>query len=125
MAKAGRPRIPIDREEFEKLCNLQCTKVEIAGFFNCSDDTIEKFCRREYNMTFTEIFRIKSAGGKISLRRNMFRMSESNATVAIWLSKQHLGMKEKVETENTNTNKNVDLSHLSTEELKDLINNED
>ena len=55
----------------------------------------------------------------------MFRMSESNATVAIWLSKQHLGMKEKVETENTNTNKNVDLSHLSTEELKDLINNED
>ena len=37
--KIGRPLKEIDKVQFEKLCNLQCTLLEIAGFFNCSDDT--------------------------------------------------------------------------------------
>ena len=37
----ARPRIEIDKEDFEKLCGLMCTKEEIAGFFDCSDDFVE------------------------------------------------------------------------------------
>ena len=47
MAKMGRPRIEIDKEEFEKLCDIQCTLTEIAGWFRCSPDTIENWCKRE------------------------------------------------------------------------------
>jgi len=93
----ARPRIEIDKEQFEKLCGLQCTLIEIAGFFRCSEDTIEKWCKREYKMRFTDIFRQKRTTGQISLRRSQFRMAETNPTMAIWLGKQYLGQKEQQE----------------------------
>ncbi len=97
MAKMGRPRIEIDKDEFEKLCAIQCTLREIAGWFKCSEDTIENWCKREYKETFSDTFKIYSAGGKISLRRNQFKMAEKNPGMAIWLGKQYLGQSEKVE----------------------------
>ena len=33
MARTGRPKIPIDQKSFEKLCEMQCSLEEIAGFF--------------------------------------------------------------------------------------------
>lgn len=93
----ARPRIEIDKEQFEKLCSLQCTKEEIAGFFNCSEDTIERWCGREYHENFAVIFGKKRMVGKISLRRSQWRMAEHNVTMAIWLGKQYLGQTEKQE----------------------------
>lgn len=95
--KMGRPRKDINAVEFEKLCGLQCTLSEIAGFFDCSEDTIENWCKREYNETFSETFKKHSAGGKLTLRRNMLRLSEKNATMAIFLAKNWLGMSDNVE----------------------------
>lgn len=92
-----RPRIEIDREQFEKLCGLQCTKEELAGFFDCSEDTIERWCKREYHESFAVVFGKKRVTGKISLRRSQFRMAETNPTMAIWLGKQYLGQTEKRE----------------------------
>ncbi len=99
MAKMGRPNIKIDKQQFEKLCSLQCTKEEIAGFFNCSEDTIEKFCKREYDATFTAVFHQKRQVGKISLRRSQWKMAEKNVTMAIWLGKQYLGQQDKQEVQ--------------------------
>lgn len=93
----ARPRIEIDKEEFEKLCGICCTLSEIAGWFNCSEDTIERWCKREYFINFADCFKRHSAKGKISLRRNQFRMAEKNPTMAIWLGKQHLGQRDVVE----------------------------
>lgn len=94
MAKMGRPRIEIDFEQFQKLCTIQCTLSEIASWFKCSEDTIERWCKRELKMTFAEAFKTWSADGKISLRRTQFRMAETNVSMAIWLGKQYLGQKE-------------------------------
>lgn len=93
----ARPRIEIDKEQFEKLCSLQCTKEEIAGFFNCSEDTIERWCKREYKDNFAVVFAKKRTTGKISLRRTQFQMAEHNVTMAIWLGKQYLGQSDKQE----------------------------
>ena len=54
--KMGRPPKQIDKTEFEKLCLLQCTEEEIAGWFDCSVDTIERWVKREYSATFAEIY---------------------------------------------------------------------
>lgn len=96
MAK-GRPRIEIDEEAFKKLCGIQCTLDEVASFFNCSPDTIERWCKRELKITFAEAFKKHSANGKISLRRWQFKMAEHNVSMAIWLGKQYLGQTEKQE----------------------------
>lgn len=93
----ARPRIDIDREQFEKLCGLQCTKEEIAGYFDCSEDTIDRWCKREYKDSFAVVFSKRRVPGKISLRRSQFRMAETNPTMAIWLGKQYLGQTEKQE----------------------------
>lgn len=95
MAKMGRPLIEINQEDFEKLCGMQCTIVEIAGFFNCSEDTIDRWCKRTYGETFALVFKKKSAKGKISVRRKQFQVAESgNPTMLIWLGRQYLGQTE-------------------------------
>ena len=93
----ARPRLNIDKEQFEKLCSIQCTLNEIAGYFNCSEDTIENWCKRTYKEGFSDIYAKKRGVGKISLRRSQFRMAETNPTMAIWLGKQYLGQTDKQE----------------------------
>lgn len=93
----ARPRIEIDTEQFKKLCAIQCTLGEIASWFKCSEDTIERWCKRELKISFAEAFKIWSADGKISLRRTQFKMAEHNVSMAIWLGKQYLGQKDQQE----------------------------
>ena len=57
MAKMGRPRKEIDQDQFKKMCGLQCTLAEIAGFFDCSEDTIERWCKKTFHTTFAEAFK--------------------------------------------------------------------
>lgn len=100
MAKMGRPKKEISKEQFEKLCGLQCTKDEIAGFFNCSPDTIENFCKSTYKDTFSATYKIYSASGRISLRRYQFKLAEKSAAMAIFLGKNMLGQKDRIEYDN-------------------------
>ena len=87
----ARPKIQIDAAEFEKLCSLQCTLDEIAGWFNCSPDTIERWCKRTYGNTFKQVYDLKSMAGRISLRRAQFKLAAKSAPMAIFLGKNYLG----------------------------------
>ena len=106
----ARPRKEIYQEQFEKLCGLQCTLEEIAGFFDCSEDTIERWCKRTYEdedenpMGFADVYKKYSAAGKMSVRRWQFRSAE-NGSVAmqIWLGKQYLGQREVQDVAITNS----------------------
>lgn len=94
----GRPATPIDKNQFESLCNLQCTLEEIAGFFKCCDDTINNWCKATYGDNFSGVYKIYSQNGKISLRREQFKVAQKgNASMLIWLGKQYLGQSDKVE----------------------------
>lgn len=99
MAKTGRPKKEINQSIFENLCGIQCTLAEIAGVFDCSEDTIERWCKATYGETFAETFKKHSAEGKISLRRAQFRLAEKNAAMAIFLGKQYLGQRDQIEVE--------------------------
>ena len=92
----GRPRKEIDNKIFENLCGLQCTLEEIAGVFDCSADTIERWCKREYGETFAEVYKKHSAKGKTSLRRTQFKLAEKSAAMAIFLGKNYLGQKDNI-----------------------------
>lgn len=115
----ARPRKEIDQNNFENLCGLQCTKEEICSFFDVTDKTLERWCKRTYKAGFSEVFRQKRGKGKISLRRSQFRLAEKNANMAIWLGKQYLGQVDKIET-----NDNSSLDRLD-EILKGLKENAD
>ena len=95
----ARPTKEINQEQFESLCNLQCTLEEIAGFFKCNRDTIDAWCKRTYKDGFSAIYKKYSQNGKISLRRYQFKLAKHNASMAIWLGKQYLGQTDKLELE--------------------------
>lgn len=99
MKKVGRPKTNIDKSNFEKLCQMQCTLEEIAGFFDCCDDTINNWCKEVYDDNFSGVYKKKSMAGKISLRRNQFKIAENNASMAIFLGKQYLGQRDNIEVE--------------------------
>ena len=92
----GRPQKEIDKKIFENLCGLQCTLEEIAGVFDCSVDTIERWCKREYRETFAEVYKKHSAKGKTSLRRIQLKLAEKSAAMAIFLGKNYLGQKDNI-----------------------------
>lgn len=106
MVKGDTPaKNKIVKETFEKLCGMWCTLVEIADFFGISEDTVESWCKDIYGMTFSEVYKRRSSQGNISLRRWQLKSAEKgNVTMQIWLGKQHLGQKEKVEVDTEKSN---------------------
>ena len=92
--KEGRPKIEFNKDDFVRLCELQCTLKEVAGFFHCNEDTVQKWLKEEFGLTYTEAFEMYRTGGLVSLRRTQFQLAEKSAAVAIWLGKQHLGQKD-------------------------------
>ena len=99
--KVGRPKASIDWNELNKLCGLQCTLKEIAYFFDCSVDTIERRIKSEFNVNFADYYKKHAVEGKISLRRSQFaKAMEGNVPMLIWLGKQYLGQKDKQEQTN-------------------------
>lgn len=121
MAKMGRPRKEIDQEQFEKLCGIMCTEEEIAGFFGCSVDTIERWCKRTYKMTFADIYKEKCSRGKMTLRRYQWELAKKNVGMAIFLGKQYLGQRDTIEYEDKEALQRLDaiLNGLSTKAQED------
>ena len=93
----GRPRKEIKQKEFENLCGIQCTKLEICAFFDVTDKTLESWCKRTYHAGFSEVFSQKRGMGKISLRRKQWQLAEKSASMAIWLGKQYLEQRDNVD----------------------------
>jgi hypothetical protein len=82
------PDVPL--EMIERLAAICCTMNEIASVTGLSVDTLER--------RFAEIIKNGRNIGKASLRREQFRMALSgNPTMLVWLGKQILGQKDKVE----------------------------
>lgn len=106
--KLGRKVKEIDFEQLEKLCFIQCTLEEIAGWFKVSEDTIERRVVEHYGERFADVQKKHASGGKISIRRLQFRLAEKTPALAIWLGKQYLGQSDKSEY------------HLDLSKLKEL-----
>lgn len=99
--KGGRPKIEWSTEQweqFEKLCSIQCTQEEICDVMGVTDKTITRLVKDHYKDSFSEIYKIKSADGKASLRRIQFDIAKKgNAGMAIFLGKNYLGQSDKQE----------------------------
>ena len=91
----GRPEKSIDLTELEKLCALQCTQVDIAGWFDVSLSTIE---RRQREPEFAAVMERGYARGRVSLRRKQMQLAEQgNPAMLIWLGKQLLGQRDSID----------------------------
>jgi predicted nucleic-acid-binding Zn-ribbon protein len=104
--KRGRPKAEIPQKEFEKLCQIQATREEISDFFDVDEKTLNEWCKRTYGENFSLVYKKKSSGGKMSLRRTQFQLAKKSAAMAIFLGKNYLGQTDRPinEVENENDN---------------------
>lgn len=98
----GRPRKLISelgKKLIENLAGLMCTDEEIADMM--SDEnmkiTVDTLHNRNNKATFLDCKAKGQSKGKVSLRRNQFKLSETNATMAIFLGKNWIGQTDKQE----------------------------
>lgn len=96
LRKRGRKKIPIDYEKAEKLAIILCTQSEIAAVLGVSLGVLE------HDPEFQRIHKKGMETGRASLRRMQYKGAEAgNATMLIWLGKQYLGQRDKMDQEIT------------------------
>lgn len=122
----ARPRKELNSEEVFKLAKLACTHEEIADYFGVSKDTVER--RLADDPDFAASYKRGLAEAKMSLRRKQLSVANTgNATLLIWLGKQMLNQKDRMEQEIGNLggepfkSTSTDLSALSTTDLQALL----
>lgn len=92
------PVVEFDPVIFEKLCGYQSTLEEIASWFNCSMETVERRAFDYYGKPFKELFAIHRGRGKVSLRRRQYQRAMAGDTaLLIFLGKQYLDQADKRE----------------------------
>ena len=87
---SGRPRAEIDFRAVQALARIGCTHAEIGTIVGVSEATIRRRCRKEIDKGYDEM--------RMSLRRWQYeKAKEGNVAMLIWLGKQHLGQREKID----------------------------
>src|SRR5215467_16294527 len=94
-ANAMRKRTEFNLVELEKLAAMQATDEEIAAWFDVSQKTVQR--RKKSSAEFRETLQKGRAKGRISVRRNLFELSNHNVAASIFLAKNLLGYKNVVE----------------------------
>ena len=80
----------IDTEQVKKLATLGCTNKEMADFFGCSADLLEK--------SYSEFLTKGRAEQKMRLRQLQWRACENgNVSMLIFLGKNMLGQQDRIE----------------------------
>ena len=122
-SKMGRPLKSIDIDNLDSLCELGCTRDEIASFFRCHPNTIDRRVKKQFGMTFGEYYALKEGRGLISLRRTIMQVaqgkrevvhrgddgqekvlhkgSKPNTLMLLHLAKTRLGLSEKIRMEHS------------------------
>jgi hypothetical protein len=101
----GAPPKEIDKKRFESMCAQQCTLEDVACEFDVDENTVNAWCNRTYGKNFSVVFAKKRRHGYMSLRSASWDEAVNKRTPAllIFMLKNHLGMSDRVVTENLNT----------------------
>ena len=96
----ARPLTEIDWDQVDKMCEIHCTGEEQASILGVDYDTLNAACKRDKGIGFSDYFKQKSSGGKMSLRRRQFTSAmDGNTTMLVWLGKNWLGQSDMPEPE--------------------------
>jgi hypothetical protein len=95
--KLGRKSWDYELDEIERLSQLACTDIELAGFYRISLRTLQR--HKKDDPQLAEAIDKGRANMSLSLRRKQIAIAleEGNPQLLIWLGKQMLGQTDKLE----------------------------
>ncbi len=100
--KVGRPKIEIDFENLQKMCEIHCTQEEICHLLDINHETLDARLKEAGFNNFSHYYKKASTLGKKSLRRIQFEAANNGSVpMMIWLGKQYLGQTDKQEMDMT------------------------
>ena len=112
-------KIEIDIKLVQKLCEIQCTGEEIASVLGVSYDTLIRRVKELGYGGFAEFYKKHSEVGKASLRRLQWGTAvKGNVSMQIWLGKQILGQREKIENSENQEVPQINVRIVNPGELK-------
>ena len=92
----GRPKKELDEEVIARLSQIGCTQEEIGSVIGIS--------ARQLQRRYADLVADNKNKGKASLRKKLWSKAmkgQGNDKLLIWLSKQELGMQDRVHTTST------------------------
>ena len=88
----GRPQKDVDEKVIASLSQIGCTQEEIGSVIGISARTLQR--------RYADLVAENKNKGKASLRKKMWEKAlKGNEKLLIWLSKNELNMKDKIETQ--------------------------
>ena len=88
----GRPKKQLDKDVIAKLSQIGCTQEEIGSVVGISARTLQR--------RYADLVKENKNIGKASLRKKMWdKALKGNDKLLIWLSKNELNMRDKIETQ--------------------------
>lgn len=93
-------RLPttVDHRQLKELMRLKPTLADTAAFFECSERTVERIIRKEWNLSFVEFREQHMVHTRLGLVRKMIEKAMAGDNyMLIWLSKNMLGYSDKQE----------------------------
>ena len=91
----GRPKKELDKDVIAKLSQIGCTQEEIGSVVGISARTLQR--------RYADLIQDNKNIGRSSLRKKLWSKAmrgQGNDKLLIWLSKQELNMRDKIETQN-------------------------
>ena len=91
----------INLEQLKAMVRIQCTAEECAAVLGMSADTLDTRLKELDYAGFSEFYKKYQHEGLASLRRAQWKaaIENNNPTMLVWMGKQLLGQKDKVENE--------------------------
>ena len=75
------PRKGLPREDFERLCRLQCGVPQLLGWCGVERGKLERWCRRTYHRPLEEVLEMVRQDGLIEIREAAFDLMKKNASL--------------------------------------------
>lgn len=97
MARPPKAQESIDKDELENLMKFSPTCREVADWFNVSENSIVRFIKNNFNLSFEELRNKSFVKTRMAIKRaQISKALKGDNVMLIWCGKQYLGQSDKV-----------------------------
>ena len=96
--RVGRPEKEMDWKLLDSVLQYGASLIDCAELLEMSEDSIQRKIKEKSGVTFSEYREAKKSKIRMKLRQKQFEMAmNGNVALLIWLGKNELGQKDKLE----------------------------
>ena len=88
----------IKKDQVQSLWRVGMTRSQICDFFHVTPNTLQTFCKKEFGKKFEEVKAENSVFLQPNVMTNLVKLSQRNASAAIFLAKAVCGLSDQTVT---------------------------